>query len=142
VAKPQQPEPSNSQSLVVRVEWLLPVLISVAVAAVVLAIAISLHPRPPTLHDALGYTMTAQGVVDRRAFSFGVEPPAAGNPRNASATPGYVLFLAEIYGVSPSRSADATASALAIQPVVHNVQLALAPLIVASNVGSAFNCAC
>jgi len=86
--------------------------------------------------------MTAQSVVDRRVFSFGVEPPAAGNPRNASVTPSFVLLLAGTYSVSSSRFADATASVIAIQPVVHNVQFALAPLIVASNVGSAFNCAC
>ena len=136
---PREPKPPSSQSVFARAQWLLPVGVSVAIAALVFSVATTLYSRPPILRDALGYTMTAQRLVDHHVFAFGTDPPATWLQPNASVTPGYVVFLAGIYAASPSRSSDATASALSIQPTVQVTQFALALLVVALVAGCGFS---
>jgi len=95
----------------------------------------ALYPTPPILRDALGYTMTAQRVISLRMFSFGTQPPGPADTPNALVTPGYPLFLSALYQFSPSRSTDATATALAVQPSVRGVQFLIALVVVAAVAG-------
>lgn len=137
VAKSAQPGTPAQQLLTAR-GWLVPVAVSMILAAIVYSFAVSLYPTPPILRDALGYTMTAQRLVERHVFSYGTQPPTVDAPSNALITPGVVLFLGGVYGVSPDRSADATATAVAVQPSVRGVQFLLALVTVGLIAGCAF----
>ena len=121
----------NNRSVKTRFGWLVPAAVSVAVAILVHAYATSLYPTPALSHDALGYTMTAQRLVQHHVFSWGVGGPSSADGPNALVTPGHVGFLAAIYALAPGRSSDPTATVLAVHPVVRSVQFALALLTVA-----------
>ncbi|MEI7815307.1 MAG: hypothetical protein WCJ13_11050 [Coriobacteriia bacterium] len=130
---PREPELRGVKALMGRHAWIAPMTVSVLLASLTFSWAISLYSRPPILHDALGYTMTAQRLLSTHVFSFYGQD---GVP-DASVTPGYVLFLAGIYGAHP-RSADVTATAAAVQPTVQGVQFAMILAVVGFIAGCGF----
>ncbi len=108
-----------------------PVAVSVLLAAIVFALATNLYPRPPIIHDAYGYTMTAQRLAYHGDLSWGTEPPGERRSPNAFVTPGYPLFLAALYVIAGDRSTEGTVTAQAVQPVVQGAQFLVALGIVA-----------
>jgi hypothetical protein len=103
-----------------------PVAASMLLAALVFGVVTSLYPRLPVIHDAYGYTMTAQRLAYHGVLSFSTAPPDEQLTPSAFVTPGYPLFLSVFYAALGDRSTEGTVTAEAVQPVVQRAQFLLA----------------
>ena len=118
--------------------WLMPVIASVGVALLLFAVVSSAFPRLPIIHDAYGYTMSAQRLAYHRYFAFSTELPATRVEPNAFTTPGYVVALAACYALGADASTEGVPAAQVMHPWVVFGQLLLVLGLVAAVCSSGY----
>lgn len=96
------------------------------VALAVFRIAAMWYPPLPVMHDALGYTRTAERIVRQGVFAYSQEQPPTVVPPNAIVPPVYPLFLAALY----APGGGTLWAVKAAYPVLKAIQVAMAIAVV------------
>lgn len=95
----QSPTADAARRATLRRRWgsLAPIVVPMLVALAVFRVAAMWYPPLPVIHDALGYTRTAERIVRQGVFAYSTEQPPTVVAPNAIVPPVYPLFLAALY---------------------------------------------